>query len=53
MAAPSFHSSPSHPRSVMSPWMSSTCSRTYVVAAMRAAAIALVLLGLLILMVLF
>jgi hypothetical protein len=33
--------------------MSSTCSRSYVMAAMRAGAIALVLLGLLVVMVLF
>ena len=37
----------------LSPWMSSTCNRSYVMAAARAGAIALVLLALLVLMVLF
>ena len=49
MATPSFDS---HARGAMSPWMSSTCSRSYVGAALRASAIALVLLVLLVLMVL-
>jgi hypothetical protein len=46
-------SSHSNPRKAMSPWLSSTCNRSYVVAAMRAGAIALVLFGLLVLLVLF
>ncbi len=50
MAASSFDS---QPRAAVSPWLSSTCNRSYVVAAARASAIALVLLGLLIWMVLF
>jgi hypothetical protein len=50
MASPSFDS---HPRAALSPWMSSTCSRSYIIAAMRAGAIAVVLLALLVLMVLF
>lgn len=41
------------PRGGISPWVSSTCNRSYVVAAVRASAIALVLLALLIVMVLF
>lgn len=49
MAAPSFDP---HSRGAMSPWISSTCNRSYVVAAIRASAIALVLLALLVLMVL-
>jgi hypothetical protein len=53
MAGSSFDSYPSHPGSVTSPWKSSTCNRTYVVAAIRASAIAVVLLGLLVLLVLF
>lgn len=40
-------------RAALSPWMSSTCNRSYAVAAIRAGAIALVLLGLLALMVLY
>lgn len=50
MAAPSFDS---HSRAALSPWMSYTCNRSYAVAAIRAGAIALVLLGLLVWMVLF
>ena len=49
MAAPSFDP---YSRAAMSPWMSSTCSRSYIGAALRAGAIALVLLALLALMVL-
>ena len=40
------------PRGAFSPWMSSTCNRSYIVAAIRAGAIALVLIALLVLMVL-
>ena len=40
-------------RTAASPWMRSTCNRSYVTAAMRATAIALFLLALLIVMVLF
>ncbi len=50
IGAPSFDP---HQRAAMSPWVSSTCSRSYVIGAIRAGAIALVLLGLLIMMVLF
>ena len=50
MAAPSFDS---HSRSALSPWMASTCNRSYAVAAIRAGAIALVLLGLLVLVALY
>ena len=51
MGTPSYDS---HPRAAISPWISSTtCNRSYVVGAIRAGAIALVLLGLLVLMVLF
>lgn len=50
MAAPSFDSNPA---SSMSPWSSSTCNRSYLIAALRAGAIALVLLGILALIVLF
>jgi len=49
MAAPSFES---HPASHMSPWSTSTCTRSYLVAAVRAGAIALVLLGVLALIIL-
>lgn len=50
MAAPSFES---HPAQRMSPWSASPCNRSYVTAALRAGAIALVLLGILALIVLF
>lgn len=50
MTASSFNS---RPAGATSPWMSSTCNRSYMMAAMRASAIALVLLGLLILVVLY
>jgi len=49
MASPSGNSTA---QDAMSPWMSSMCNRSYVVAAIRAGAIALVLLALLVLMVL-
>jgi hypothetical protein len=49
MAAPSFdsHASP------IPPWSSPTCDRSYVIAGLRAGAIALVLLAILALIVLF
>jgi hypothetical protein len=50
MAAPSFDS---HPMSSFSPWSASTCNRSYLIAALRAGAIALVLLGILALVILF
>lgn len=50
MAAPSFDS---HPAGGASPWSTSTCNRSYVIAALRAGAIALVLLGILALIILF
>ena len=50
MAASSFES---HPTSRMSPWSDSMCNRSYLIAALRAAAIAVVLLGILALIVLF
>jgi len=50
MAAPSVDP---RSRAAMSPWMRSTCNRSYVMAALRATAIALFLLTLLVLMVLF
>jgi hypothetical protein len=50
MAAPSFES---HPASRISPWSASMCNRSYLVAALRAGAIALVLLGILALIILF
>lgn len=49
MAPPSFESHPA-PRA---PWSSATCNRSYVIAALRATAIAAVLLGVLALIVLF
>jgi hypothetical protein len=42
----------SHPVSRMSPWSTSTCTRSYLIAALRAGAIALVLLGILALIIL-
>lgn len=42
-----------HPSSSLSPWTASTCDRSYRIAALRAGAIALVLLGVLALIVLF
>lgn len=50
MAAPSFDS---HSTSRISPWSSSTCNRSYLIAALRAGAIALVLLVILALIILF
>lgn len=50
MAAPSFDS---HPASHVSPWSASPCTRSYLIAALRAGAIALVLLGILALIILF
>ena len=49
------HSVPSSRNSEVSPWAacSSTCNRSYTVAALRAGVIALVLLGILALIVLF
>jgi len=50
MAAPSFES---HPSSRISPWSASTCDRSYLIAALRAGVIAVVLLGILALLILF
>ena len=50
MAPPSFEA---HPAPHVSPWSASTCDRSYLIAALRAGAIALVLLGILALIVLF
>ena len=50
MASRSFES---HPASRISPWSASTCNRSYLIAALRAGAIALVLLGILALIILF
>lgn len=50
MAASSFDS---RPASGISPWSVSTCTRSYLIAALRAGAIALVLLGILALIILF
>lgn len=49
MSTSSFDSRPSS----VSPWSISTCTRSYAMAAVRAGAIALVLLGILALIVLF
>ena len=49
MAAPLFDS---HPATRLSPWSVSTCNRSYLIAALRAGAIALVLLGILALIIL-
>jgi hypothetical protein len=50
MASPSFDS---HPGTGVSPWLASTCNRSYLIAALRAGAIALFLLGILALIILF
>ena len=50
MTTPSFDS---RSASSISPWSASTCNRSYQIAALRAGAIALVLLGILALIVLF
>lgn len=42
-----------HPTSGLSPWTTSPCNRSYLIAAVRAGAIVLVLLGILALVVLF
>jgi hypothetical protein len=50
MTSPSFDS---HPGTGVSPWSASTCNRSYLIAALRAGAIALFLLGVLALIILF